>query len=91
MQVLIDRCSSPAEKKKKQRAHTGVEGRVMSVKTIVLVKNNCSMTGRRKGKNIHLYRCERKGDGALFGAMGREKPIHILGLLTCLHGVNERF
>jgi hypothetical protein len=23
--------------------------------------------------------------------MGREKPIHILGLLTCLHGVNERF
>jgi hypothetical protein len=26
-----------------------------------------------------------------FGAMGKEKPIQILGLPAFLHGVNERF
>jgi hypothetical protein len=46
---------------------------------------------RRKGKNIHLYGLGRKGNGTLFGAMGIEKPIQILGLPAFLHGINERF
>jgi hypothetical protein len=76
------------QRRKREGAHAGIEGRVISVKkhnrslkvvvqglvygpplhihkisvkTIVLVKSNC---GRRKGKNVYLYRLGRKGDGA---------------------------
>lgn len=93
MQVLIDRskekwegAATLAEKEKNQSTC-----RCRRKTNVSPCKEQLLQDWRRKGKNIHLYGLGRKGNGTLFGAMGIEKPIQILGLPAFLHGINERF
>jgi hypothetical protein len=68
----VRRCTCTGREGRK-RVLAGMERRVISVKTIVLIKSNCSRTGGRKGKKVHLYGNGKKGNRKLFSVPWAEK------------------